>query len=593
MADNTILVPGSSGSECVNPTNEVIDTSQFLTIDGHLGEFKTESDKDIARINIRAAGVDDVYDKASADNRIQQAVKQSMDTHLATDDPHNILPQIEGKFEGLVKQDGTMPFTAPQTGVNPVSDFHLTTKRFVTDLLNSHLAKTDPHNIIPLVEEILKVYVTVDQIYKKAELYTKSEVDKLVNNCIKSDGSVAFLRPQLGVTPKADNHLSTKKYVDDVMFNHLVDADPHGFLSLLNQRLNNYFKKSETYSRAETYSRNQIDAIINQLVADAAKGAVEEHVNQYDPHGTLKEIYSKHYVQRDGTVPFTAPQKGVEGTEEDDLVVMSQLNKLKEEIGESVDKLQPIWITSGPVQTTVGFVEDETELSREVTFQEIMDAIFYGQAVDVKSPPTCIMGDTVKVEMYIRGLLTIQYAELYQNGELIGTFTSDDFETGMHVVNSLPIYEDTEFKFVVTLLNGVQYEASSITKVSLHVFVGLLPKWYVASNVTFEYLQELVNDDPINNKFESFGDDVTEIKHKYEFSSPKELKHLFVAIPKDYNDLIGVVTPAQEFGIEAFDVISDIPFKVPGAPEDVIYKLYVYREALAMLNSEVTFKFEE
>ena len=72
-----------------------------------------------------------------------------------------------------------------------------------------------------------------------------------------------------------------------------------------------------------------------------------------------------------------------------------------------------------------------------------------------------------------------------------------------------------------------------------------------------------------------------------------QLKHLFVAIPKDYNDLIGVVTPAQEFGIEAFDVISDIPFKVPGAPEDVIYKLYVYREALAMLNSEVTFKFEE
>ena len=45
-----------------------------------------------------------------------------MDTHLATDDPHNILPQIEGKFEGLVKQDGTTPFTAPQTGVNPVSD---------------------------------------------------------------------------------------------------------------------------------------------------------------------------------------------------------------------------------------------------------------------------------------------------------------------------------------------------------------------------------------------------------------------------------------------------------------------------------------
>ena len=63
-------------------------------------------------------------------------------------------------------------------------------------------------------------------------------------------------------------------------------------------------------------------------------------------------------------------------------------------------------------------------------------------------------------------------------------------------------------------------------------------------------------------------------------------------MPKSYPDLVEVVTPAQNFGIDAFDVISDIPFQVPGAAEDVIYKLYVYRQALAFLNSEITYKFQ-
>ncbi len=67
MADNSILTPGGSGNECINPVNEQIDTSQFLKVDYRLGEFESESDKQIARINLGAAGINDVYDKTSAD----------------------------------------------------------------------------------------------------------------------------------------------------------------------------------------------------------------------------------------------------------------------------------------------------------------------------------------------------------------------------------------------------------------------------------------------------------------------------------------------------------------------------------------------
>ena len=62
---------------------------------------------------------------------------------------------------------------------------------------------------------------------------------------------------------------ATKRYVDSVMSNHLVDIDPHGFMTILNQRLALYYKKSDTYSKAETYSRAQIDSIINSLVVEA------------------------------------------------------------------------------------------------------------------------------------------------------------------------------------------------------------------------------------------------------------------------------------------------------------------------------------
>jgi hypothetical protein len=81
------------------------------------------------------------------------------------------------------------------------------------------------------------------------------------------------------------------------MWKHLVDVDPHGFISTLNKRLANYYKKSETYSKAETYSRIQIDTIIRSLVMDAAREAIEEHINQFDPHNTLSEIRKEGYVK--------------------------------------------------------------------------------------------------------------------------------------------------------------------------------------------------------------------------------------------------------------------------------------------------------
>lgn len=596
MAGKAILTPGNSGGQACLQAEPTKDTSQYLERDNFLGEYSEESEKQLVRENLEVYPKTSVYTKLESDTIAKQLIKDAFATHLNSDDPHGILPQVNSQLEGMVKDDGSTPFKAPQTGVDPIAEFHLTTKRFVTSLLDSHLRTDDPHNIMDKVNEALTAYTKLSQVYLKQEVYKKNEVDALFSPFIKKDGSTPFIKAQLGVDPIAESHLATKRYVDSVMNNHLVDIDPHGFMSILNQRLALYYKKSDTYSKAETYSRAQIDSIINSLVIEAAKGAIEEHINSYDPHGTLKEIYGKHYVQRDGTIPFTAPQSGVEGTEENHLVVLSQLNEqignLKKELQKEIKDNQPVWKTSGPVQTTVGFVEDNSEVANEVTFQEAMDAIFYGQAVAVSAPPTAVIGESVEVNMQVHGIIALQHAELFQNEILIGTFTGEDFKDGFHSIQSNPVTEDTVFKFVVTLISGVEHTVTCTTKVALPVFVGLLPQWKPAYTVSFEYLQELVGADSINNEFTAFGDEAFEITHKYNFSTPEELKHLFIAMPKSYPDLVEVITPAQNFGIDAFDVISDIPFQVPGAAEDVIYKLYVYRQALAFLDSEITYKFQ-
>lgn len=593
MGDNTILTPGQTGGqECAQPLQE--QDTQYLKKDNYLGEFEEEAEKSLARENLGVYPKTSVYTQQEADIKSKTLIQEAMQQHLATEDPHGILPQIKSELTGAVKQDGSTPFLNPQTGVDPISDFHLTTKRFVQKLLNDHLLADDPHGIISQVEDILANYVKLSQVYLKNQVYTTQEVDSKLSGFIKKDGTTPFTKAQIGVDPLIDSHLSTKRYVDQVMWNHLVDIDPHGFMTTLNQRLANYYKKTETYSKAETYSRVQIDSIIRSLVKDAALEAIQEHIYQFDPHNILAEIKKEEYVKQDGSTPFKATQKGVEGVELNDLVTLSQLQNLQQKLQESIDNKECIWRTSGPVQSTVGHVEDNSEVPSVMTFQEIMDAIFYGKMIDVTSVPVAAIGSIVDVTMCIRGGGVIQYAELYQNNQLIGTYYKEDFKDCCYTVNSLPIVQDTTFLFKVYYCNGSVLTDTWETKVSFGVFVGLLPQWYTGSIITWDYLLSLVQDDSFNNKFygQYCPSNIEDINHRYNFQNPKDPKHLFIVVPKDFPELHQLITPSQQFGTDAFDIIDTIPLRLPGMTEDFLYTIYIYKQVLVTLNNlDVTFQF--
>lgn len=590
MADNSILTPGCQDTVDVPTTAD--ESVQYLEKDNFLSEYENESEKSVVRENLNVYPKNAVYTKDETDTNIATTVTTAVNKHLSVEDPHGTLDTVREMIADMAKTDGSTPFTSPQSGVEPISDSHLTTKKFVTRLLNEHtrlVGPDDPHQILPEVRTILEKYVKSSDIFTKSQLYTKQDVDNLLKTFLKKDGSTPFTIAQIGVDPTIDSHLATKRYVDKTLYAHLVDVDPHGFLTILNQRLASYAKIANVYDKTQTYSRSQIDAFINKWVQEAVAGAIAEYMETVDDR--FETIRQEKYVKQDGSVPFKAPQKGVDAIDPQDLVTLYQVEEKVENLQEQITNNEPIWKTSGPVESTVGHIDDNTPVPATMSLQEVLDAIFYGKGISISAPDYVTINNKVPVTLCVHGSTgLIDVAELYQDGELTISFVKEDFENGCVTVDSLPIIEDTEFTFKVTYTNGTVHEESITVKVALPIFVGLLPKWKFGNVITWNYLEELASEEPNNNQFISSSNNLNQISINYGFQDAK-LRHPFVVVPVSYPDLDNMSTTPQKFGIDAFDVIDMIPLKVPGVEKDIIFKIYIYRQALSSLNQEVTFNF--
>ena len=229
-----------------------------------------------------------------------------------------------------------------------------------------------------------------------------------------------------------------------------------------------------------------------------------------------------------------------------------------------------------------------------MTFQEVCEAIFYGRGFRMEVPKYVNITQEIPITIYIKGSEErISKVEVYQNGTLIHTLQVSDFVDGVISINSLPVQEDTIILVKVYNTDGTTYETSQTIKCNMPVFVGLLPKWKFANTITMEYLNQLVAEDfdGTQNRFFNYSKDVSSIAFKYVFQDAS-LRHPFIVLPINYPNLDSIVTKSQSFGIDAFDVIDSIPLHIDGVEEDVIYKIYVYREALLGLNSIITYNFE-
>lgn len=595
MADNSILTPGRQDTVDIPTT---IDKSvQYLEKDNFLSEYENESEKSVVRENLNVYPKNAVYTKDETDTNIATTVTTAVNKHLSVEDPHGTLDTVREMITDMAKTDGSTPFTSPQSGVEPISDSHLTTKKFVTRLLNEHtrlVGSDDPHQILPEVRTILEKYVKSSDIFTKSQLYTKQDVDNLLKAFLKKDGSTPFTIAQIGVDPTIDSHLATKRYVDKTLYAHLVDVDPHGFLTILNQRLASYAKIADVYDKTQTYSRSQIDAFINKWVQEAVAEAIAEYMETVDDR--FESIRQDRYVKQDGSVPFRNPQAGVDAIEPEHLVTLKQVedktSEIKEDLESKIQEKECVWITSGPVEAQVGMVKEGDTLASSVTFQEAMDAIFYGKRVKLTVPELSNIGASFPITLCIQGsLATVDYAEIWQDGKYLDTITKENLEeSGCVTIDGLPIDSNSEVTAKVFYTNGSIHEVIETVSVALPVFIGIIPRWKFGNTVTYNQLLELSLENPKNNKFYDKGIHLQSIEHSYNFDEDREQK-IIVALPVTYNNLAEMSNSAQVVTSAAFEVIDQIPFQIPGSTSDVIYKIYIYKQDLYSLNTTMKFKF--
>ena len=591
MADNSILTPGYQDpieTPVTSPPQE-----DCLIKDNFLSEYETEEEKSVVRENLNVPSKDSVYSRQDVDTQVSEKIRATIQEYLNMEDPHGILPTVAEMIADTVKSDGSTPFTAPQTGIDPQTAQHLTTKNYVEKLVREHVNADDPHNILPEVAILLEKYVRITDVYVKSQLYTKQDIDNQAKNYIRKDGSTPFTKAQIGADPQIDSHLATKRYVDKSLYNHQVDVDPHGFLTILNQRLASYAKKKDVYDKTQTYSRTQIDSIIHNLVNETIDASLQSFMDTVNDK--FEYIRLQKYVKQDGSVPFRGPQAGVDAVEEEHLTTLRQLNQavedLEQNLTEQIQAKECLWKTSGPVESTVGHIDDNTPVPATMSLQEVLDAIFYGKGISISAPDYVTINNKVPITLCVHGSTgLIDVAELYQDGKLTISFVKEDFENGCVTVDSLPIIEDTEFTFKVTYTNEAVHEESITVKAALPIFVGLLPKWKFGNMITWNYLEELASEEPNNNQFINSSNNLNQISINYSFQDAK-LRHPFIVVPVSYPDLDNMSTTPQRFGIDAFDVIDMIPLQVPGIEKDIIFKIYIYRQALSSLNQEVTFNF--
>lgn len=546
-------------------TKDCDDTS--LKHGNYLSELETEDEKSVARENLGVYGKDVTYSKDETDNVVLNAINTALRHYVSSAELPTVIASLRDEIAeaGYVRSDGSVPFINPQSQSSlPTLDEHLTNKAYVDNLLKAHERQSDPHKTLEKVKLLLADYVRLKDTYTVNELYSKRELDCKMNKFVKKDGSVPFISPQLGVDPTLPGHLVTLRHLNLLLENHKSELDPHGFLEILKTHLGNYYTKSETYTKAQTYSRSQLLEIIKSQMKDVVDQAIARYKATDGSVSELKDFVLERMlscIKADGSIAHTAPQPGVPAVNDNEFITLGQmsetLDKLKALLDDSIKSAtnQSVWIPTGPVRTTVGFVEDNTVMPKVMTVQQICDAIFYGRRTGVEAPSYAEKGEKVCIKITAQGM--VQEIDIHKNGKLIGTITESDI-AGKD--DSLPYFEycdpgtfeeDTEWKVIFRFPDGQTLVDTASTKLAYPIFIGAMPYWWnVQEDITMESLKRLANEDPANNAFYSeHGPDVEEIKATFNFADA-ERRSLIVVYPSGTNDspanaLTKMITEAQ------------------------------------------------
>lgn len=554
MSNDYLIVPGSEYKEPEDTT--IAQESDFLRIDKALHEIQEHglepnarkhldvpSNKDLKKLE------DDLQDLSELFTSIQESNKEYYDSLKEE------VQNVENSLDKYARLDQESDFNAPPTingkTIALADEIKLWLKNY---------AKSG--EVSEKIKEALINYVLVKDVYTTKETLSSKQINDLILEYLENYVSQDDLKHCSFATVGKVNH---------VMRQHNAELDPHKINTKLTDALKAFYKKGETYSRAETYSRDQINQIIDKLVKSACEGIIDSHL-AVNPHLDSRDV-----------------RDIIEIYAHSNLINNTQLEEALTEAKRACDQHQPIWKTSGPVLTTVGFVEDNTELPAELTLQQILDQIFYGSKISISADEEAALGERVDVTMCVHIGIPVKSIKLYQNGVVVDEFDLEEFEDGCITRQYGPIDEDTEFTFTVTYTDDEELSESTTVRATWPIFVGKIPIMKAECTLKMGFLNDLISQDPINNEFVNS----LPVVHKYDFKDPG-LVYLIVGIPISYNKELDYMSNGiQKFGREAFDfhrigIVKNIKY---GVSKECAYDFYTYTQPLSSLNSEVTFNF--
>lgn len=559
---NDYIIPTGIPDNTVPYEEQNIPESKYLEIDNQLKELVDKNYQEQARHNLGVPSNQELENLSELLSDLEERIsniKEGIDNR--NKELSNSIHDIKDELETFVKTDGSRAFN----GEMPVyGNSALITEDSVNNKLKSYSTKTDVSNSVEkALLDVANKYAEKNKVWDINNSYSKSQVDQKLNNEYVSKDLL-----------KEKGYVNLQQ-VKNKIKEHNQEYNAHNFEDRIKDLLKGYCKRSEVWSRSCTYNRGEINSIIEKLVDSAYEDVVEHHLNTTHH---LNELEIR------GIVDNYAEQHLVNNQ-----TLINTITKLQSEC----EKQKPIWRTSGPVLTTVGFVEDNTVLAEELTLQQILDHIFYGSDISISADENIGVNEMVDVTMCLRMGLPVKSIILYMNGNPIDDdFVLEDFEEGCVTRQYGPITEDTEFVFEVIQDNSENTKLSQSTtvKVQYPIFVGTIPKMKAESTLTLSYLNKsLIKKDDLNNEWVY---DLP-VVHKYNFKDPSYQK-LIVGIPTNYNKELDYMTnQIQTFTKDAFNFHrTELTFQLDeNNTHAEHYDFYIYNQPLSSLDSLVTFNF--
>jgi hypothetical protein len=240
-------------------------------------------------------------------------------------------------------------------------------------------------------------------------------------------------------------------------------------------------------------------------------------------------------------------------------------------------------------------------MPREMTVQQVCDAIFYGRQIGVVAPPFAEYGEKVCIKIFTHGIGILEEVEIYKNDNLIGTLTAEDFRLSpqdfrddgafYEYCETGEFTEDAEWKVIFHYSDNQTITDTATTRLSYPIFIGAIPCWWNAQeDVTIESLRTLAVEDPINCRFFTHhGPEIKKLKSKFDFVDARQ-RSLIVVLPESYPDLLRIITPTQDVEASAFAKWLQ-PMHPNNIEAGVLYKIYVFNQPLVQLDQVIKFHF--